>query len=85
MASTTSDWSPGGNARRRRKIAAWVLDRDGRVCRWCGKEATTVDHLTARADGGTDDLQNLAAACLACNSSRGAAIANRKPVPSRRW
>ena len=57
--------------------AAWqrvrrvVLDRDGHVCRWCGLPANSVDHLLAKAHGGTDDLTNLVASCGHCNSSRG--------------
>ena len=78
-------WDPGGNARRRRALCALVLDRDAYTCRWCAGPATTVDHVIARALGGTDALDNLAAACLSCNSARGAALTNSRPEPSRRW
>jgi 5-methylcytosine-specific restriction endonuclease McrA len=38
-------------------------------CEWteavlpCGERATTVDHITPRAEGGTDDPSNLRALC----------------------
>jgi 5-methylcytosine-specific restriction endonuclease McrA len=82
---TPSLWDPGGNVRLRRRLCALVLDRDAYTCRWCGGPASTVDHVVARANGGTDSLDNLAAACLPCNSVRGAAVANDRPEPSRRW
>ena len=43
-----------------------------RVCYLCGKSgADTLDHIIARADGGTDELENLRPAHRSCNSSRG--------------
>lgn len=30
----------------------------------------TVDHVVSRADGGTDERDNLVAACYSCNSSK---------------
>ena len=44
---------------------------DPDVCSYCPEPATSVDHLTARANGGSDDLTNLAPACKTCNSSKG--------------
>lgn len=41
-----------------------MMARDGRVC---GAYADTVQHVIRRADGGTDDLSNLVAACQPCN------------------
>ena len=32
-------------------------------CRWCGAPAITVDHILARAFGGTDDERNLQSLC----------------------
>ncbi len=50
-----------------------VLDRDGHACRYCGASGPLhVDHILAVALGGTDDLANLAAACIPCNLSKGA-------------
>jgi len=39
--------------------------------------ATTVDHVIPKVLGGTDDVYNLVAACLRCNSSRGGKVATR--------
>lgn len=49
-----------------------VLDRDGRVCRYCGSEATVVDHIVPVVQGGGNEDDNLAAACVPCNSKKGA-------------
>ena len=47
-----------------------VLNRDAWTCGYCGSPATTVDHVTPKARGGTDDEGNLMAACLSCNSGK---------------
>jgi 5-methylcytosine-specific restriction endonuclease McrA len=52
------------------QLSAAVLDRDGRICHWCGGTATTTDHVIPKRLGGTDDMSNLVAACRACNSGR---------------
>ena len=65
-----------------------VLTRDAHTCHLCGEHATTVDHLTsidqARQLGWTDqeihDLQNLAAACTACNYSKGGKEGRQKQL-----
>jgi 5-methylcytosine-specific restriction endonuclease McrA len=62
-----------------RRVRLVVLERDEHRCRWCGAEATTVDHVRALADGGARlDPDNLAASCGACNYARGARVANRR-------
>lgn len=48
-----------------------VLDRDCWQCVYCGQEATQVDHIIPRVDGGTHDLENLVAACARCNGMKG--------------
>jgi hypothetical protein len=53
-----------------RKIRQRILQRDQNCCYWCGAEANTVDHLIERSAGGTDDEQNLVAACAKCNYGR---------------
>lgn len=51
-----------------------ILRRDGHACRYCGAKAPdvelTVDHVTPKALGGTDDPANLVAACRACNTGK---------------
>lgn len=48
-----------------------VLKRDNHTCRYCGASAPdaklTVDHVTPTALGGTDNPNNLVAACQDCN------------------
>ena len=58
----------GGNTRAWRKIRERVLIRDGYCCQYCGaQDATTVDHVQPISKGGTDELDNLLAACTRCN------------------
>lgn len=52
------------------KIRAAVLDRDP-ICKLCGfLESTTADHKVDRADGGSDDMDNLQGVCTGCHSSK---------------
>lgn len=78
-----SSLTPRGSTRAWRKLRALVLSRDGYRCHWCGKPATTVDHLVRRVDGGSDALDNLAAACGPCNYGRRVAV--RRVPPSHDW
>ncbi len=48
-----------------------VLHRDGHRCAYCGRRATTVDHVHPRSRGGGNTWENLVACCLACNSLKG--------------
>jgi hypothetical protein len=48
-----------------------VLDRDQHTCVYCGQEATQVDHIIPRVDGGSHDMDNLVAACARCNGLKG--------------
>lgn len=76
------------NGRRAATLTAAVLNRDGYRCCWCGGRATTAEHIVPRSRGGSDDLGNLAAACLPCNASRGNRDRpgpRRRAVPSREW
>lgn len=57
---------------RRRRFE--ILQRDGFKCGYCGATADEsrleVDHITARARGGTDDDRNLVTACFDCNRGK---------------
>ncbi len=48
-----------------KKLRAIVLARDGYACqaRGCGEVATHVDHIVAKAEGATDELENLQSLC----------------------
>ena len=52
------------------KTRALVLERDHYICVYCGAEATQVDHVLAKANGGGDDLSNLVASCQPCNNRK---------------
>ena len=53
-----------------------IYSRDGFTCAYCGAdlsergEELTLDHVTARANGGHNDATNLVTACRSCNSSK---------------
>lgn len=51
-----------------------IFERDGFACRQCGVTGVelTIDHIKARAKGGSDDEENLQTLCRPCNGSKGA-------------
>lgn len=53
-----------------------IFERDKYLCYKCGKQLTrfsaTLDHLQPVSEGGDNSYDNLATACLHCNSKRGA-------------
>lgn len=68
-------------AQRRRVIRAALILRDGMLCHWCREpmkrdvglhapERLSIDHVVARADGGTNDIDNLVLAHQGCNIER---------------
>ena len=48
-----------------------VLRRDEHRCAYCGKSASTIDHVLPRSRGGRDTWENLVACCLRCNNAKG--------------
>ncbi|MCC9198417.1 HNH endonuclease [Arthrobacter sp. zg-Y820] len=48
-----------------------VLRRDGHQCAYCGKAASTVDHVLPKSRGGGDSWENMVACCLRCNNAKG--------------
>ena len=57
-----------------------VLRRDGWKCAYCGKAATTVDHVQPKSKGGADTWENMVACCLKCNNQKG-----DKPLSEIGW
>jgi HNH endonuclease len=51
-------------------LRACILERDHHTCGYCGRHATTVDHRTPKAQGGTNVESNLLACCAACQQSK---------------
>ncbi len=54
-----------------RKLAMMVLNRDP-ICvkQGCNSEATEVDHIVPRRQGGEDSMENLQGLCKACHSHK---------------
>lgn len=49
-----------------------IYERDSRKCVYCSsKDSLTIDHMTPRSRGGSDDLDNLVTCCKSCNSRKG--------------
>ncbi len=63
-----------------RKLKGWyklrweILERDKFTCQYCGQSAPSVtlqvDHKLPVVEGGTDETENLVAACSACNGGK---------------
>lgn len=48
-----------------------LFQRDNYECAYCGKHATTVDHIVPRCRGGHTVWENAVASCLKCNHKKG--------------
>jgi 5-methylcytosine-specific restriction endonuclease McrA len=59
--------SRSGSTRAWRELRLKILARDANTCAYCGDEAKHVDHIIPVAAGGTNDPENLTAACARCN------------------
>ena len=58
----------------RSKVPRWsktrLLERDHYQCGYCGKTATTIDHIVPRSRNGGTSWLNTVAACHPCNSKK---------------
>lgn len=75
-------WHHSGKSRHERgydsrwvRLRLRILKRDGHLCQPCERAgrttpATQVDHITAKAQGGTDDPANLQGICRACHEAK---------------
>jgi len=58
----------------RLEVMTAVLDKTYGNCAYCGDDVmntVNIDHIVSRRDGGSDHIENLAASCRKCNSSKG--------------
>ena len=72
------------------EVRELLLEKWGRACSYCGKQDVPlqVEHIVARANGGTNRVSNLALACEPCNQAKGtqdvAVFLKRKPERLKR-
>ena len=69
-------------------ITRAVLMANGHRCQYCGKPATTADHIIPTALGGSDKAANLTASCKRCNCSKGARRldpAHEQEIKTQAW
>ena len=62
-----------------KSIRQSVLERDGRICTYCGKpnlrgRALQIDHVVPMARGGVISMDNLVVACGTCNRRKSKAL-----------
>ena len=50
-----------------------ILKRDNHTCQYCGAKSVpmTIDHIIPRNKSGGDSWENLVAACVPCNTTKG--------------
>lgn len=64
----------------------FVAERASHCCEYCLSQVEycpdpfTVDHILPRSQGGTDDIENLAFACIGCNGRKFTAVRELDPV-----
>ncbi|HEY2839336.1 MAG TPA: HNH endonuclease [Pirellulales bacterium] len=63
-----------------------VIERGGRRCEYCGRRQEDsplaplqVEHVIPRKHGGSDEIDNLAAACIDCNLRKGSNLTGIDP------
>lgn len=77
---------PGKMTRIAYEVAHWtwlrcrLAEAQNHICCWCGKltvekrkvwNSSTVEHVTPKSKGGSDNWENLAMSCNSCNNKRG--------------
>jgi hypothetical protein len=52
---------------------AYILNRDGNACRYCGEQIGPfhIDHVVPQSRGGASDKDNLVTSCVNCNLTKG--------------
>ena len=51
-------------------LREFIFSKTKGKCSYCGAEATEIDHIVPRANGGTDSTYNLTPACRSCNQMK---------------
>ena len=51
-------------------LREFVFSRTNGRCSYCGAKATEIDHIIAKANGGTNSTFNLTPACKSCNQKK---------------
>lgn len=51
-------------------LREFIFSKTKGKCSYCGAEATEIDHIVPRANGGTDSTYNLTTACRSCNQMK---------------
>lgn len=77
------------NVRRRRQTAGMrrlrIFIRDRHRCQYCGQRRAapelTLDHITPRSRGGPTSPENLATACVGCNTRKGSRTPEEARMP----
>lgn len=74
-----------------RRVRLAIFLRDGGMCLYCLKDMhsadprdVTLDHVTPRSSGGTDDPRNLVSCCRRCNCRKRDLPLNRFAGPETR-
>lgn len=75
IAQMTSDTKLWGNNYQQgplydTNLREFVFSKTNGRCSYCGAKATEIDHIIARANGGTDSSYNLTPACRSCNQMK---------------
>jgi 5-methylcytosine-specific restriction endonuclease McrA len=65
------------------EVRAYVLEKFGRTCAYCGRGNTAfeLDHIRPRSRGGSNRVSNLALSCHACNTAKADHHLERRAYP----
>jgi CRISPR/Cas system Type II protein with McrA/HNH and RuvC-like nuclease domain len=82
-----------GNMENNLLVKNWLVDSDGSICVYCGKEhdrmdkELTIDHVIPQVSGGSNRLHNLVLCCATCNQVRKAnkGVKNFKELANFIW
>jgi 5-methylcytosine-specific restriction endonuclease McrA len=60
-----------------------MLERDNYECAYCGKRASSVDHILPKSRGGRDGWTTCVSACLRCNGAKADRTPEEAGMPLR--